>query len=131
MKELSLDYVVAAETAFFSEDQRLSIIRIFKEIKVEKDKIEHDSTVYPFFSIAGKVTGDYGEGVIVGVIHDNGEAMINEVMVKAGEKNKSFLNFIVNVSTIPLKIGTYFVVVKDEKGELIEKNGLFDVVEFK
>ena len=130
MEKLILDHVFAAETAFFSEDQRVSIIRIFEKIKTVKNlSSEKTSVMFPYFSIAGKVTGDYGKGVNIGVVHEDGSEMIKEVLVKAGEEGKPFFNFIVNVTNIILKKGKYNVVVKNEKGVLVGKRNIFEVIE--
>ena len=129
---MNLDYIIAAETAFFSDDKRVNIIKVFEKIKLtKKGEPKEDLPVPPFsFSIVGKVSGDYGDGVSVLILDKDGEVVLKETKIEAAEHEKDFFNFIIQVNGLLLKNdGNYVVTVKDFDGKntISEKHKLFSV----
>lgn len=130
---MTLDYIIAAETAFFSDDQRLNIIKIFQKIVITLLNPEKESTasfpVLPNFSAAGKVSGDYGNGVRIEIVHESGEIMLKNTLLEATEKDKEFFNFVLIVNNLILKEGKYYAEIKDHAGKkIIGKEILIEVI---
>jgi hypothetical protein len=126
---MQLDYLIAAETAFFSEEGRISIIKIFEKINLSGGDEKSTPPVINF-SLTGKVTGDYGKGVRVTILDKNLKIVMQEVTVDAKELNKDFLNFIVIVNGVILENdGDYTATIRNYEGDLIvsENKRLFSV----
>ncbi len=125
---MKLDFTVAANSAFFDENTRLNIIQIFDIVRIKE--LPSKAPFQPF-SIAGKVTGDYGRGVTVSVLSKNNNILVDEVTVTAREFGKPNFNFIVQVGGVIFKDeGDYYVVVKGADKNTIEggKIKLFSVI---
>lgn len=131
--ETALDYLVAAETAFFSDDGRVSLIRIFRKITLKKiGEGEIQEEPRGSFAISGKITGNYGKGINLQLLHSIKGEIITKIFIEAEEKQKEFFNFIAVMSNIPLVEGSYSVMVEvlnaDDEVTTLDTKDIFDVI---
>ena len=118
---MKLDYVIVSDTAFFSEDKRASIIKIFNKLSFKEPDTpleEGEVIMTPPFAITGRVSGDYGDGISIEVYDSQNNLVIKNTKIKATELNKSEFNFIADISTgVKAVEGFYSIQVKDYLGE--------------
>lgn len=128
---MKLDYLVASESAFFSDDEKVSIIKIFDTFTLQSKKNLPDKLPpLPAFFISGKVSGDYGEGLRVLLFSPSGELVMKETAMKASALNQPHFNFIINVlNLVAEEEGDYSATIKDFTGKttLVKDVTLFKV----
>ncbi len=127
---MQLDYIIAAESAFFSEDGRISIIKIFEKINLSGG---NENSIPPTinFSMAGKVSGVYGKGIRISILKKDSKVAMEEIVIGAKELNKDFFNFIVLVNGFILETeGDYTVSIKNYEGDvfIVDNKKIFSVV---
>ncbi len=123
---MKLNYIVAAESAFFSDDQRVSIIKIFNGFSIQKNNtLETSLQLLPPFTIVGRVDDDYGEGLRFSVVSESKEELVKEIIINADEKGKEDFTFVINLPALNIKeSGDYFALVKDFEGKKIISNNI-------
>lgn len=136
--KFTINFLHVCENAFFSDDNKLSLIKIFNEITLEKSKIETkdgEPEVTPFFAFyaalnfSGAFDKDSTDKISILDPSDKevGSFLLSSVDRKDVLKDKT--NFIINIPNLPLKTaGKYKIVIKDkEDKDISEKKDLVSI----
>jgi hypothetical protein len=126
---LKLDFVLTSEVAFFDESVRISIIQVLEIFRIKKSTDANKPVSLGKFAISGRVSGNYGDGIILKVFSESGNVLIKETPIKARQLNKPYFTFIADVRGVVVsEVGDYFITITGISGEkVVEKQKLFSV----